>query len=410
MPPVAVHVKLPSPIAASGAVAADGASVLATVVSPGAVSTVTAEASVTASQPSASTYSDDLEPDFDDASDATPRGVVHDGDAAVGDAAVGDAAVGDAAVGDDAVPPPAQYSGVVVGTLDASYGAIDSDAFAPFASAVEPDATVGGDSSAPSYSDDLESASSDAAAVDEAALLAPTPSQSSSVARVETDVSNGAATGAVADLSVPPTVDVVAAAQPRLTSGSVVVTVERAWELADRDLLGRQDPYVKVSVEGQTSPRSRGHTAAVTRGGTDVTFDAAHGNALTLWYHDVDVAAPLTLVVEVLDKDVGSKDDVIGCGTVVVDAAGHSPRGRQYVCELRDGTLKPSGKVSITAAVSSPSPSAGVGVAVAGVVDGGGASGDSSAPPRSVDVDVESSESAVSRRLVTCTRSCMCGV
>jgi Ca2+-dependent lipid-binding protein len=146
-------------------------------------------------------------------------------------------------------------------------------------------------------------------------------------------------------------------APQRATSGTVVVTVGRAWDLANRDVVGKQDPYIKVAVKGQTSPRSRGQTSAIMKGGTDVTFDAAHGNVLTLAYRDVAAGSPLTLVVEAFDKDAGTADDVIGFGEVVVDTAVLSPRGRQYTCELHDSKSKPCGKVSITV-VMSPAPGA----------------------------------------------------
>jgi hypothetical protein len=116
--------------------------------------------------------------------------------------------------------------------------------------------------------------------------------------------------------------------------------------------VGKQDPYIKVAVKGQTSPRSRGQTSAIMKGGTDVTFDAAHGNVLTLAYRDVAAGSPLTLLVEAFDKDAGTTDDVIGFGEVVVDTAVLSPRGRQYTCELHDSKSKPCGKVSITVSLS----------------------------------------------------------
>jgi hypothetical protein len=144
------------------------------------------------------------------------------------------------------------------------------------------------------------------------------------------------------------------------------------------------DRYVKLSLRGQSDARSRGQTDAVASGGTDVVFTDAHHRSHTLAFTGVARGAPLMLVVEAMDKDAGTRDDVIGVGEVDVTRYALSPRGvGDEVCRLKDGKGAPSGLVVLhfgpaaaaptTAAPATASPRGGAS-AGAGAGAGAGAS------------------------------------
>ena len=131
-------------------------------------------------------------------------------------------------------------------------------------------------------------------------------------------------------------------------SGVVRVTVLRGEALANRDSFGKQDPYVKLAIKGQTNPRSKGQTSAIKKGGTDVVFTDAHSRTHELVFEGVSTASPFVLSVEALDEDAGSADDVIGVGEVDVSRylGGAGVEGDE-TCQLRDAKGASCGRVVV---------------------------------------------------------------
>lgn len=96
-----------------------------------------------------------------------------------------------------------------------------------------------------------------------------------------------------------------------LLRGPLVLTPLRGEALADRDLMGKQDPYVRAYLEGAADSAQR--TKTVSNGGRSPTWRPEHDPILTLPAPTAPTASDSgpVLCVEVLDEDVLS-DDVIG--------------------------------------------------------------------------------------------------
>ena len=157
---------------------------------------------------------------------------------------------------------------------------------------------------------------------------------------------------------------------PALVSGVIRVTVVRCEALANRDSFGKQDPYVKLAIKGQTNPRSKGQTSVVKKGGTDVVFTDAHNRTHELVFEGVSTSSPFVVSVEALDEDVGSADDVIGVGEVDLSRyLGAAGVEGEETCHLRDAKGASCGRVVVHVRMVS------VGVSPSGATgEGGGGS------------------------------------
>ena len=100
----------------------------------------------------------------------------------------------------------------------------------------------------------------------------------------------------------------------------------RGEKLANRDIGGKQDPYVVLSLKGHTNAKDKPRTAVIKKGGTDVVFTDEFNPTHELAYDNVAAGSRVVLVVEAMDADFGMRDDVIGVGEVdvsgLVGAAG----------------------------------------------------------------------------------------
>jgi hypothetical protein len=121
-------------------------------------------------------------------------------------------------------------------------------------------------------------------------------------------------------------------ALPQDVVGVLGVRVLRGTDLANRDTLSQQDPYVTLSLQcvapGDTGPGtclSRARTATLRRGGVNPAWGPDSGWDVRLWFA-APAGSSVLLLVAAMDEDVG-RDDVIG------------------VCELDVGrlTLKEAG-------------------------------------------------------------------
>ena len=85
-------------------------------------------------------------------------------------------------------------------------------------------------------------------------------------------------------------------------AGHLTVRVERGRKLADTDLIGKQDPYVIMTLDGEVRSFRR-QTKVDTDGGTEPVWDET--------FH-FDIVDHYQLDFDVMDRDLASEDDVIG--------------------------------------------------------------------------------------------------
>mmetsp|Transcript_13178 Transcript_13178/g.31016 ORF Transcript_13178/g.31016 Transcript_13178/m.31016 type:complete len:133 (-) Transcript_13178:286-684(-) len=90
--------------------------------------------------------------------------------------------------------------------------------------------------------------------------------------------------------------------------GVLTVKIIKANNLADKDFLGKTDPYVKLELEQDNLIRDKDY-------GTQVT-STKHGEVNPVWDETFTFNIPtlnnMVLSLKVYDDDVGSKDDKCG--------------------------------------------------------------------------------------------------
>jgi hypothetical protein len=124
------------------------------------------------------------------------------------------------------------------------------------------------------------------------------------------------------------------------------VTVFAAKDLPKKDLFGSNDPYAQISVD-----QRRQRTSAVHAGGSSPRWRDGRGESL-VWCIGSDEypSEPSTVEVVLFDEDQGSKDDLIGSGTLNIGRDPDEPWTSLYRDEhlqLVDRRQKPAGTVHV---------------------------------------------------------------
>lgn len=130
-------------------------------------------------------------------------------------------------------------------------------------------------------------------------------------------------------------------------AGHLHVHVEKARKLADTDLIGKQDPYVVLTLDGEVRSFRR-QTAVHEDGGTNPQWDE---------HFDFDIVDHLQLDLDVMDKDLASEDDLIGkCSVSLLEVFKRGWLEEWVPVQIRSkwGRLEERGQLKVTIDFEAP--------------------------------------------------------
>lgn len=125
--------------------------------------------------------------------------------------------------------------------------------------------------------------------------------------------------------------------------GVLTVKVVKASHLADKDLMGKTDPYVKLELEQDNLIRDKDYGYQKT--------SVKQGDVNPVWNESFNFNIPtldnMVLTLRVYDSDIGSKDDKAGWCKIKLEHEGISSSPKRIEKTIDRNLLRANGTITV---------------------------------------------------------------
>mmetsp|Transcript_15368 Transcript_15368/g.35433 ORF Transcript_15368/g.35433 Transcript_15368/m.35433 type:complete len:134 (-) Transcript_15368:117-518(-) len=126
--------------------------------------------------------------------------------------------------------------------------------------------------------------------------------------------------------------------------GIVKIRLVKATNLADKDVIGKSDPYVRLELKQDNFLRDVDYgyqKSSVKQGDLNPVWNEDFS------FHNIKTLENLVLKLEVMDSDIGSKDDKNGSCKIRLDKEGITSSPKRIEKTIDHNLLRANGKIVV---------------------------------------------------------------